>query len=78
MTVPLLAAFYALHHTLVKGGLFLAIGVAARTKTPGLWLVLVPAAVIALGLGGLPFTGGALTKLAIKTPLTAVWWAYWQ
>jgi formate hydrogenlyase subunit 3/multisubunit Na+/H+ antiporter MnhD subunit len=68
-TVPLLAAFYALHHILAKGGLFLALGVAARTKMHGLWSVLIPAAVIALGLGGLPFTGGALAKLAIKAPL---------
>jgi hypothetical protein len=29
-------------------------------------LVLVPAAVLALGLGGLPLTGGALAKLAMK------------
>jgi formate hydrogenlyase subunit 3/multisubunit Na+/H+ antiporter MnhD subunit len=68
-TVPLLTAFYALHHTLVKGGLFLAISVASRTKSPGVWSVLVPAAVIALGLGGLPFTGGALAKIAIKTSM---------
>ena len=30
------------------------------------WLVLVPATVLALGLGGLPLTGGALAKLAMK------------
>lgn len=63
------AAFYAVHHVLVKGGLFLAIGVAALSKPRSLWSVLVPAAVLALGLGGLPLTGGALAKLAVKTPL---------
>ena len=31
--------------------------------------MLLPAAVIALGLGGLPLTGGSLAKLAVKEPL---------
>jgi hypothetical protein len=55
---------------LVKGGLFLAIGV-ADTAGAATWLVLIPAAVLALSLGGLPLTGGALTKLALKAPLGA-------
>jgi multicomponent Na+:H+ antiporter subunit A len=59
------ASFSAAHHVLVKGGLFLAIGVAA-TAGPRLWPVLIPAAVLALGLGGLPLTGGMLAKLALK------------
>jgi formate hydrogenlyase subunit 3/multisubunit Na+/H+ antiporter MnhD subunit len=59
------ASFSAAHHVLVKGGLFLAIGVAA-TAGPRLWPVLMPVAVLALGLGGLPLTGGALAKLAVK------------
>ncbi len=59
------ASFSAAHHILVKGGLFLAIGVATATR-PRLWPVLLPAAVLALGLGGLPLTGGALAKLAVK------------
>jgi formate hydrogenlyase subunit 3/multisubunit Na+/H+ antiporter MnhD subunit len=59
------ASFSAAHHVLAKGGLFLAIGVAA-TAGPRLWPVLIPAAVLALGLGGLPLTGGALAKLAVK------------
>ena len=63
------AIFYAVHHTLVKGGLFLAVGVGALTRARSLWLVLLPAAVLALGLGGLPLTGGALAKLAIKGSL---------
>jgi formate hydrogenlyase subunit 3/multisubunit Na+/H+ antiporter MnhD subunit len=62
------ASFAASHHVLVKGGLFLAIGVAA-TVGPRLWPVLIPAAVLALGLGGLPLTGGALAKLALKAQL---------
>ncbi len=68
-SVATVAIFYAVHHTLVKGGLFLAVGAGARTRGRGLWLVLLPAAVLALGLGGLPLTGGALAKLAIKGTL---------
>jgi multicomponent Na+:H+ antiporter subunit A len=64
--VALAAAFYAGHHALVKGALFLAIGVAATTGRHRLWLILAPAAIIALGLGGLPLTGGALAKYAVK------------
>jgi multicomponent Na+:H+ antiporter subunit A len=68
-SVATVAIFYAVHHTLVKGGLFLAVGACAQTRGRGLWLVLLPAAVLALGLGGLPLTGGALAKLAIKGTL---------
>ena len=56
-------AFYAAHHVLVKGGLFLAIGAVGKR---GLWPVLLPAAIIALGIAGLPLTGGYLAKLAVK------------
>jgi multicomponent Na+:H+ antiporter subunit A len=59
------ASFSTAHHVLVKGGLFLAIGLAALAGAR-LWPVLIPAAVLALGLGGLPLTGGALVKLAVK------------
>jgi formate hydrogenlyase subunit 3/multisubunit Na+/H+ antiporter MnhD subunit len=62
------ASFSAANHVLVKGGLFLAIGVAA-VNGARLWPVLIPAAVLALGLGGLPFTGGMLAKLALKDQL---------
>jgi len=64
--VALDTSFFAAHHVLVKGGLFLAIGASAAAATP-LWPVLIPAAVLALGLGGLPLTGGMLAKLAVKT-----------
>jgi formate hydrogenlyase subunit 3/multisubunit Na+/H+ antiporter MnhD subunit len=65
------AAFYAAHHVLTKGALFLAVGVVATTGARRLWPVLLPAAVLALGFGGLPLTGGALAKLAVKAPLGA-------
>jgi formate hydrogenlyase subunit 3/multisubunit Na+/H+ antiporter MnhD subunit len=58
-------SFSAAYHVLVKGGLFLAIGASAAGGAR-LWPVLIPAAVLALGLGGLPLTGGALAKLAVK------------
>ena len=61
-------SFAAAHHVLVKGGLFLAIGVAV-TAGPRLWPLLIPAALLSLGLGGLPLTGGALAKLALKAQL---------
>ncbi len=64
----LAASFYAGHHVLAKGGLFLAIGILAanpsrRVQILGLTLVL------GLSLAGLPLTGGALAKAAIKPPL---------
>jgi formate hydrogenlyase subunit 3/multisubunit Na+/H+ antiporter MnhD subunit len=61
-------SFSAAHHVLAKGALFLAIGVSAITG-PRLWPVLIPAAVLALGLGGLPLSGGMLAKLAVKDQL---------
>jgi multicomponent Na+:H+ antiporter subunit A len=63
-----IAAFYAAHHVLVKGALFLAVGVAAITSPRRIGLVLVPGTAIALALAGLPLTGGALAKLAAKVP----------
>jgi len=64
------AAFYASHHVLVKGMLFLAVGLVAATAAPRLlWPLLAVAAVLGLGLGGLPLTGGALAKYAVKGPL---------
>lgn len=62
-------AFYAAHHVLAKGALFLALGVIAMTTATRMRPTLLLAAVVALGLGGLPLTGGALAKLAVKAPL---------
>ncbi len=61
-------AFYAAHHVLAKGALFLAVGVVALAAPgPGRrWVVLAPALVLALGFGGMPLTGGALAKAAVK------------
>jgi formate hydrogenlyase subunit 3/multisubunit Na+/H+ antiporter MnhD subunit len=62
-------AFYAAHHVLVKGALFMAVGLATTAASRRPSIVLLPALVLALGLGGLPLTGGALAKLALKAPL---------
>ena len=64
------AAFYAAHHVLAKGALFLVVGVAALAWQRSLRLaVIVVAVVLALGFGGLPLTGGALAKAAVKDEL---------
>jgi formate hydrogenlyase subunit 3/multisubunit Na+/H+ antiporter MnhD subunit len=61
-----LAAFYALHHLLVKGALFLGVGITGATGTRHLSRVLVPMVLLGLSLAGLPFTSGALAKFATK------------
>lgn len=68
---PLHAAFYALHHVLAKGALFLGVGVALMAGRGGGWLVLPLALLLALGFGGLPPLGGALAKAATKAELGA-------
>ncbi len=62
-------AFYAAHHVLVKGALFLTAGLAVANPLRRQMVLLFPAFILALGLGGLPLTGGALAKLALKAPL---------
>ena len=66
---PSKVAFYAANHVLVKGALFLAVGVAAATDLRRDRWPLILTAVLALSLAGLPLTGGALAKLAVKGPL---------
>jgi formate hydrogenlyase subunit 3/multisubunit Na+/H+ antiporter MnhD subunit len=65
----LATAGYATNHILVKGALFLSVGVIAATGRKYLWLMLLPTALIAVGLGGLPLTGGGLAKLVVDGPL---------
>lgn len=66
---PSLVAYYAMHHTLVKGALFLAVGIVAATGGARLRPVLIVTAILALSLGGLPLTSGALAKLASRPML---------
>ena len=68
-TAGMAAAFYASHHVLVKGALFLSVGVIAASGAGRRAVVLVPAMLLCLGLGGLPFTGGAIAKYAVKDQL---------
>lgn len=63
VAATMVVAFYAMHHLLVKGALFLAVGAAPFAR---MRLLMWPAGAIALGLGGLPFTGGWLAKYASK------------
>lgn len=70
-----LTAYYAVHHMLVKGALFLGIGILAATGGRRLRLVLLLIAVLALSLGGMPLTSGALAKLATKPMLGYGWLA---
>jgi formate hydrogenlyase subunit 3/multisubunit Na+/H+ antiporter MnhD subunit len=65
------ASFSAANHVLVKGALFLAVGVAAAGGGQRPLRLLLLAAFLALGLGGLPLSGGALAKLAVKGTLGA-------
>ncbi|MDO8904815.1 complex I subunit 5 family protein [Hydrogenophaga sp.] len=70
-TAPALtaAALASVHHGLAKGALFLAVGVAlATTGRPRHW-VLALTALAALSVAGLPLTGGAWAKAALKAPV---------
>jgi formate hydrogenlyase subunit 3/multisubunit Na+/H+ antiporter MnhD subunit len=60
-------AFYAANHVLVKAALFLTIGALAMRGARLSHATLLLAAILALSLAGLPLTGGALAKLALKT-----------
>ena len=59
-------AFYGANHLLVKAVLFLTIGALAVRGIRTSYTTLILAAVLAFSLAGLPLTGGALAKLALK------------
>ncbi len=59
-------AFYAANHVLVKAALFLTVGALAALDGRARTLALIVAALLGLSLAGLPLTGGALAKLALK------------
>ncbi len=63
-------AFYAVHHGLAKGALFLSVGLVAASG--GRWRAAILAAVvlIALSVAGAPLTGGGVVKLAAKSTLS--------
>ncbi|MFN4130778.1 MAG: hypothetical protein ACK4GC_13340, partial [Paracoccaceae bacterium] len=63
-------AYYALHHGLAKGALFLSVGLMAMSVTaPARRIVLALSGFVALSVAGLPLSGGALAKLAAKADL---------
>jgi len=61
--------FYALHHGLAKGALFLGVGMAGHLNTPTLMrhVTLVGLLLPALALSGFPLTSGALAKTGLKS-----------
>ncbi|MFG1179273.1 complex I subunit 5 family protein [Xanthobacter versatilis] len=61
-----IAAFYAANHMLLKGAMFLTVGVAMASSPKRAWAVAAVAGVLGLSLAGLPLTGGAMAKYAIK------------
>jgi formate hydrogenlyase subunit 3/multisubunit Na+/H+ antiporter MnhD subunit len=61
-----LAAFYALHHMLVKGSLFLGLGIYTGLSPENRNVLFWPMAILALSLAGLPLTSGAAAKFATK------------
>ncbi|ASY66026.1 Hydrogenase-4 component B (plasmid) [Sinorhizobium sojae CCBAU 05684] len=63
------STLYVAHHSLAKGALFLSVGVIAETGRKNLLSVMLLAGLLALAIAGLPLTGGALAKLAIKAPI---------
>jgi len=64
-------AYFALHHGLAKGALFLCVGLMMLSSTPSQrWAVLGLAGLVALSVTGLPLTGGALAKLAGKAGIS--------
>ncbi|MCK0195757.1 complex I subunit 5 family protein [Ancylobacter sp. 6x-1] len=68
-----LAAYYALHHMLVKGALFLGTGLSAGQRNGWKRVVM---AVLAFALAGLPLTSGMLAKYVVKdvfAPGPALW-----
>lgn len=62
------AALYALHHMLAKGALFMAVGIVGVTERRLRRPLLVVTALLALGMAGLPLTGGSVAKMALKPP----------
>jgi len=61
---------YCAHHSLAKGALFLSVGLAEKSGGNARSLLIAVTALAAFAIAGLPFTGGALVKLAIKSPLS--------
>ena len=70
---------YALNHALAKGALFFGAGVAHSTGTSGRRWVMAGLALPALVVAGAPWTGGSMTKYAVKDLIAGlpVWLVPW-
>ncbi|MCK7544111.1 complex I subunit 5 family protein [Marinobacter bryozoorum] len=68
--VPVIA-LYALHHGLAKGALFLSTAVHPPAAGPVRWAYWLLLALPGFSLAGLPWTSGALAKLAMKEALAS-------
>jgi formate hydrogenlyase subunit 3/multisubunit Na+/H+ antiporter MnhD subunit len=70
--------FYAVHHGLAKGALFLGVGVAAGTSPGGVRGVLVAAGLVvpALAVAGTPLTSGAVAKAALERQVDLLAWRW--
>ncbi len=66
-------AFYALHHGLAKGALFLSVGIVDRLPSAafGRYVTIALLILPALAVAGLPLTSGALAKSLLTAPLIA-------
>jgi hydrogenase-4 component B len=67
-------SLYAAHHALVKGGLFLGVGLRHYARVQ--WLVLGGSVVLALSLAGVPPSSGAVAKYGIKPILAGADWSW--
>jgi hydrogenase-4 component B len=67
------AALYCVHHGLAKGALFLAVGVAGAAGGRHRAWVLAVTGLAALSVAGLPVTGGAVAKAAMKDAVAVPW-----
>ena len=67
-------AIYAAHHGIVKGGLFLSVGLRHQARAQG--LVLAGTILLALSLAGVPPSGGAVVKYGIKPALASADWSW--
>jgi hydrogenase-4 component B len=67
------AALYCVHHGLAKGALFLAVGVAGAAGGRHRAWVLAVTGLAALSVAGLPLTGGAVAKAAMKDAVGVPW-----
>ncbi|MFO7812930.1 MAG: complex I subunit 5 family protein [Pelovirga sp.] len=67
LLVPVVG-FYAVHHALAKGALFLGVGMTGHlnASTPVRYITLIGLVLPALALAGAPFTSGAFAKAALK------------